>query len=124
MIRENSGGDESGAGGEGGQSEPRRQVVDANAWTDQRGTDEGNSVLQAGRESTQLASTAVVGALANWYETSTLDLYPPLYESIDPDALDQFLACSAGQVEFDYREVTVTIDHEYNVNVSDGRERR
>lgn len=117
MIEENPGKEERGTDSEDSAPERGREVVDASAWTDQRGTDDG----RVSREPAQPASTAVVGALADRYGTSELDLYPPLYESIDPDALDRFLACSDGEVRFDYRETTVTVDYEYNVSVSDYR---
>jgi hypothetical protein len=102
-----------------GQSELVEQgVVDASAWTDQRAIDESGVVQRPDSGTAPSASMAVLGALADWYGTRELDVYPPLYESIDPDALDRFLASSDGQVEFRHRDATVTVDHQQNVSIA------
>lgn len=116
MIRDNQSEDE---GATGDDNLTGQEVVDADAWTDQRGTDEAGGMTQGGQDSALPASDAVLDALADWYGTSKLDLDPPLYECIDPDALNSLLACPTGQVEFDYRDATVTVDHEQNVSVTE-----
>lgn len=63
-------------------------------------------------------SRAVVEAIADAKDVSPLDVNPPLYNTIDPDALEQFVAsvdgrtAAAVEVRFTYAgyEVTVTGD--------------
>ncbi|MFC7026440.1 HalOD1 output domain-containing protein [Halomicroarcula sp. GCM10025324] len=95
-----------------------REVVDASAWTDQRATDESGVVRRPDAEPAPSASMAVLDALADWYGARKLDIHPPLYESIDPESLDRFLASSDGQVEFRHRDATVTVDHQQNVSIA------
>lgn len=66
-----------------------------------------------------VVSRAVVAAVANAENVSPVELTPPLYDAVDPDALEQFVASvDAGPDESDVRvtfpyvgyEVTVTGD--------------
>lgn len=118
MTEEHPGGDEGTIDDDDLTERTGRAVLDASAWTEQRGTDDRSGVVQTGQKPPRSASEAVLDALAAWYGTSKLDLDPPLYESIDPDALDSILECPTGHVEFGYRDTTVTVDHEQNVSVS------
>ena len=42
----------------------------------------------------------------------------PLYEVIDPDALEVLFKDDTGQVTFEYQGYTVTVDHTGDVNLS------
>lgn len=44
------------------------------------------------------------------------DLNPPLFELVDPDALDR-LVKSTGSVSFEYHGYHVTVDHSANVSL-------
>lgn len=55
-------------------------------------------------------STRVVEAVAEYSGTDVLDL-PPLYDSIDPDALERILpGMTEGYVSFVYADQRVTVD--------------
>lgn len=55
-------------------------------------------------------STRVVEAVAEYSGTDVLDL-PPLYDSIDPDALERILpGMTEGNVSFVYADRRVTVD--------------
>lgn len=44
-------------------------------------------------------------------------LNPPLFEVIDPDALDTVFRAETGRISFEYLGYTVTVDHSGDVNV-------
>lgn len=76
---------------------------------------------------TEPVSEAVVSAVADAKDVSTVDL-PPLYDVIDPDALEAVVTSMtrrpgepAGRVEFSYSgfEVTVTGDGDVSVTPDD-----
>jgi hypothetical protein len=76
------------------------------------------------------ASEAVVEAVADEEGVSPIDVRPPLYEVIDPDALDQLTSSmtrvsdeSPGRIVFSYAgyEVTVAGDGEVSVAEDDSR---
>lgn len=80
----------------------------------------------------QSVSEAVVTAVADADGVSPVDVVPPLYEAIDPDALETALASMssgphelAGRVEFAYSgyEVAVTEDGDVSVTPSDPDQR-
>ncbi|WP_265109310.1 HalOD1 output domain-containing protein [Halosolutus halophilus] len=55
-------------------------------------------------------SVRVVEAIADATNTDALDLKPPLYDAIDPSALDQlFTGTEAVTVQFDYQGHAVTV---------------
>lgn len=69
-------------------------------------------------------SEAVINAVADAKDVSTVDVTPPLYDVIDPDALEAVVASMTrrpgeptGRVEFSYSgyEVTVTGDEDVSV---------
>lgn len=66
-------------------------------------------------------TSAVVSALAA-HENVTIDeLTPPLYDVIDPEALEDLFRNTSGKVTFEYREYEVTVDDEYTVEVHEAR---
>lgn len=65
-------------------------------------------------------STAVVEAIAEYEGVDPLELSRPLYEVIDPDALDNLFppgSNSAGQIEFSYNGCAVTVTSDGDVDV-------
>lgn len=83
-----------------------------------------SSVTQEGDASSQTLSTAVVKAIAEREGIDPLDMDPPLYDVIAPDALDTLFARSAdigdartGRVVFEYNgyEIEVTSDGDVHV---------
>jgi len=54
-------------------------------------------------------SEAVVAAVADREGVDPIDLDRPLYDAIDPDALDDLFENSAVRVQFDYLGYTVSI---------------
>ena len=79
----------------------------------------------------QNVSEAVVDAVADAKGVSTLDVHPPLYEAIDPDALDALVvsmpcsgSTSAGHVVFTYSgyEVVVSASGDVSVTETDPQE--
>lgn len=54
---------------------------------------------------------AVANAVGAVTETPPLDLSPPLYTSVDVDALDRLCTDSQCTVTFDYLNTTVSIEH-------------
>lgn len=72
------------------------------------------------------ASESIVSAVANAKAVSPLDL-PPLYSSIDPDALDAFVASlndtrgeRGGAVTFAYDSYEVTVTGNGDVSLAEG----
>ncbi len=71
-------------------------------------------------------SSVVVEALAEAEGTTPTGLTTPLYEAVDPDALDRLFetgsASASGRVEFSYADyrVTVTVDDDVYVYVYTG----
>lgn len=64
-------------------------------------------------------SDAVVRAVADLADADLVDL-PPLYEAVDPDALDAlFRGRPAGCVAFDYAGYTVTLRENAEVTVQE-----
>ena len=84
----------------------------------QRASDTAVSTRSAG----QTVGETVVAAVTDYKGIDELELDPPLYEAIDPDALDVLLKESRGSVQFDYWGCTVTVSHDGVVTVRD-RER-
>ena len=63
-------------------------------------------------------SVRVVEAIADARETDAVDLRPPLYDVIDPNALDQL--CRDGgpvSIEFEYQGHAVTVSSDGTVSV-------
>lgn len=75
------------------------------------------------RNSTDV-STRVVDALADVAEADPTDI-PPLYDTVDPDALDRFFTpladtdgTAAATVEFHHAGFHVTVTHDHDVTVT------
>ncbi|MCU4743248.1 HalOD1 output domain-containing protein [Natronoglomus mannanivorans] len=63
-------------------------------------------------------SVRVVTAVAEAAGTDPIDLEPPLYHSVDPEALDRLLCTGLdGQIRFEYRGYTVTVQGDGTVSV-------
>ncbi len=69
-------------------------------------------------------SETVVAAVAEYKRVDVFDLDPPLYEAIDPDALDALFREGEGDVRFDHWGCTVTVDHDGVVTVTNGEDSR
>lgn len=69
----------------------------------------------------QRVSDRVVDAVARAAETDPLSLTPPLYEAVDPDALDELCRHSdfEGTVTFDYLGYRVAVDGAGRVTVEE-----
>lgn len=64
-------------------------------------------------------SRSVVETIAEVEGVSPTELTPPLYEVVDPEALDDlFAASSPGRVEFSYKSYEVTVDGDGVVEVA------
>lgn len=73
-------------------------------------------------QSTTGASDRVVRALADHLDTDPSSLETPLYDEIDPDALDAlFQAEPVPTVRFHYREMWVVVRPDRHVVVADER---
>lgn len=64
------------------------------------------------------ASLAVVSAVSSAAGVDPTDLDPPLYEVIDPDALDSLFQTETGSVTFEYHGAIVNVDHEQVVTLT------
>lgn len=63
----------------------------------------------------------IVDGVAVIHDTNPMELSPPLYESVDPDALERVIQQSDRQdltVEFDYHGCTITVEGDGSVTVS------
>lgn len=63
-------------------------------------------------------STTVLEAIAEVKGVDIVELSPPLYETVDPEALDKLFQGGHGEVHFEYLDYEVTVDHDDNVEVS------
>ncbi|MFC6719574.1 HalOD1 output domain-containing protein [Natrialbaceae archaeon GCM10025810] len=69
---------------------------------------------------TEITSVRVVEALAAALETSPFDMEPPLYDAIDPEALDLlFRDGTDGEVRFAYEGHAVTVRSDGTVIVDE-----
>lgn len=70
------------------------------------------------------ASEAVVGRIATYEGIDPAEL-SPLYDAIDPDALDAFIEGAdrretSAEIQFSYHGYTVTVSSDGSVTVDDG----
>lgn len=63
-------------------------------------------------------SEAVLAAVAHREGVDEQDLRSPLFDAVDPDALDSLFRDTPGRVTFEYSSYTVTVDHEGNVELA------
>jgi hypothetical protein len=74
------------------------------------------------RESARGDVTSVVAsALAAREDVRVDELSPPLYDVIDPEALEELFRDTSGRVTFEYRDYEVTVDDEYTVEIRKAR---
>lgn len=66
---------------------------------------------------TQSTSEAVLYAVAEKEDVEPEDLNPPLFEVVDPDALDRLFKSESGPVSFEYHGYSVTADYSGNVSL-------
>jgi hypothetical protein len=81
-----------------------RRSETASGWRERRGTP---------------PSAAVVGRLAAATGVPAAALDPPLYDAVDPDALDRLSRNTRGTLTFGYRGYRVTVDSEGRVAVAE-----
>lgn len=62
-------------------------------------------------------STAVLQAIADYEGSDPRAVTPPLYESIDPEALDSLFRETSGEVTFEYKDYTITVGSNGTVEV-------
>ena len=62
-------------------------------------------------------SEAVVRAIATEAGVPPSALDPPLYEVVDPDALERLFRDTVGELSFDYGEYVVTVDSDDTITV-------
>lgn len=67
----------------------------------------------------QTMSEAILTAVAERENVEVCQLGTPMFDSIDPDALDSLFRNSAGQVTFEYLDYLVTVDSDRNVALSE-----
>ena len=73
---------------------------------------------QSERRGATSLSEMILSAVAEREGVDVDELKEPLYESIDPDALEKLFRDSTGQVTFEYLGYEVTVDHERIVEVT------
>jgi hypothetical protein len=66
----------------------------------------------------QTMSEAILTAVAEREGVDVYNLQTPLFDSIDPDALEALFRNSSGQVTFEYRDYLITVDTDRNVALS------
>lgn len=66
---------------------------------------------------TRSATEAVIMEVAERNETPPEELNPPLYDVIDPEALESIFRGETGEVSFEYHGYVVTVDHEGSVRL-------
>jgi hypothetical protein len=63
-------------------------------------------------------SEAVLVAVAEREGVGVSELGPPLFDAVNPDALDRLFRRSPGTVRFEYAGYTVTVDHDHTVDLT------
>jgi len=65
------------------------------------------------------ASEAVLAAVADRLGVDERDLDDPLYETVDPEALDALFRGTVGHVTFEYMRFVVTVDADGDVRLEE-----
>jgi len=65
----------------------------------------------------------VVSEVAEYKGVEETELETPLFEAVDPDALERLFRETTGLVTFEYDGCSVTVDHRGTVSVSAATER-
>ncbi|MWV63714.1 hypothetical protein GRS48_02585 [Halorubrum sp. JWXQ-INN 858] len=81
------------------------------------------SQVQTAEGGSRSASQTVIDAVAALEGIPSTELTPPLYDVVDPDALDKVFAgkASLGKVVFNYKSYEVRVDADSYVVVKDHR---
>lgn len=66
---------------------------------------------------TSSATEAIIMEVAEQHGTPPEELNPPLYDVIDPEALESIFRGETGEVSFEYHGYVVTVDYEGNVSL-------
>lgn len=69
----------------------------------------------------QTTSEAVLAAVAERRGIDETKLERPIYDAVDPDALDSLFRSGAGEVTFRYLGYRVTVDADRNVDLAPAR---
>lgn len=69
-------------------------------------------------ETTDSLSTIVVDKVAAREDVSPCDLHEPLYDVIDPEALDALFATVTGQLQFEYHGYKITADSNGTIDLT------
>lgn len=84
-----------------------------------------SETVTLGSSDDENVSEAVITAVADAKGVSPMDVTPPLYDVVDPDALEAIVASmtrgpdeSAGRVEFSYGGYAITVTCEGQVSVT------
>ena len=82
------------------------------------------SQIQTVEADTRSVSRAVIDAVAAVEDTPPTELTPPLYDVVDPEALDNVFAGKAtlGKVVFNYNSYEISVDADGYVAVKDHTE--
>lgn len=65
------------------------------------------------------ASEAVLAAVAEQLGVEEWELRPPLYEAVDPEALDDLFRETVGHATFEYQGFAVTVDADGGVRLAE-----
>ena len=65
----------------------------------------------------ETSTHAVLRALRTHEDVGVTTQHAPLYDAIDPDALNRLFRSAPGKVTFEYSGLAVTVDHEDNVTL-------
>ena len=69
-------------------------------------------------ETTRTVSERVIRAVAETTDTDPATL-PPLYESVDPDALNELVdSMSDGEISFEHADCEITVDSDGGVHLT------
>lgn len=71
-----------------------------------------------GQSLEETTSDAVLTAVARREAVSKHELPVPLFEAVDPEALDVLFRNTRGELSFEYLGYAVTVDHRQNVDVT------
>ena len=69
-------------------------------------------------EPEQTVSEAVLAAVAEREGVDEMELEVPLYDAINPDALNALFQNGRGHVSFQYAGYLVTVDHDQNITLT------
>ncbi|ELY56279.1 hypothetical protein C491_15067 [Natronococcus amylolyticus DSM 10524] len=74
--------------------------------------------FSGGEQTHTKLSSEVIAAVAEAEGVSEIDLEPPLFEAVNPDALNNLFHNATRRVQFDYLGYTVTVDQDGTVDLA------